>query len=290
MALKQMSPDFFYFAECTSPDPSEMGPIDYKIQREGDAWWLEFIACLHVFELINRNTRQYLGDNVMEHVFSPKNKSMMKHNGWFGEMDHPAPIYEDQKLTRKRILNVWMPNRSHKIIDPTRKGNKLFATIQTAAGNVGHGFRDEIVQGHNPPFSCRSTGELVVINNKPTVMVSNVVTYDWVPYAGFEDAAMVGKPSGKRASIVLENGGEQRIDTTSSDIMIPFSELADDLAETDGKVNVYMESFDNDASIVGVTNDMKNAVIKRKGLYIYAGIDEASVARVKDFYNSFPKR
>lgn len=280
--MTQPKSDFFYFSECTSPSPEEVGEIKYKKESLGSVWWLRFPACLHVFDLINRNVRQYLGDNIMEHVFSPKNKSMMKHNGWWGEMDHPAPLIEGQKLTRKRVMNVWMPNRSHKIIDPRRNGNRLDADIETCSGTeAGRGFANEIIQGHIPPFSCRSTGELQIVNGKPTVIVSNVVTYDWVPYAGFEQAGMEGTPKINGRSVMLESGDEK-----VTNIAIPFSELADDL-EDDGKVGIYMESFDNDAEIVGVTEDNSSAIIKRNGLYVYAGMEQKSVNRAREFYRSF---
>lgn len=280
--MGQNNSDFFYFSEVTSPNPKDVGEVQYKKESLGNVWWLRFPTCLHVFELVNRNTRQYLGDNVMEHIFSPKNKSMMKHNGWWGEMDHPAPIIEGQKLTRKRVLNIWMPNRSHKIIDPIRKGNRLNADIETCSGTeVGRGFANEIIQGHIPPFSCRSTGDLKIINGKPTVIVTSVVTYDWVPYAGFEDAQMEGTAKVQSKPVVLESG-----DQSSRDLMIPFSELAEDL-ENDARVGIYMESFDNDAQLIGVTNDRSSAIIKHDGLYIYAGMEKKSVDRARDFYRSF---
>lgn len=281
----QETPDLFYFAEQTSPDPKDIKSFDYDTKKVGSSWWVEFNACLHLFELMNRNARQYIGDNIMENIFSAKNKAMMAHHGWYGEQDHPFPIYDGQKLTKKRIYSVYMPNRSHKISNPVRKGNKLFADIQTCSGTeAGRGFANEIIQGLIPCFSCRSTGGMQLVNGKPTVITNNIVTYDWVLYPGFDGAEMVTNPVGKQASLMLESG-DGYADTITKDCAIPLSALGEELIEKDGRLNAYMESFDGNAKLVGVSND--KAIIKSGGLYIYAGINENSVEKVRDFYRSF---
>lgn len=282
---EQESADFFYFAEQTSPDAEDVKSFDFSTKKAGSTWWLEFNACTHLFETMNRNVRQYLGDNIMEMIFSDKNKSLMAHNGWYGEMDHPSPLKEGEKLTRKRVRSIYMPNRSHKLMNPVRKGNKCFMDIQTCSGTeAGRGFANEIIQGLIPCFSCRSTGDLKIVNNKPTVIANNVVTYDWVLYPGFDGAEMVGSVKGKQNSVVLESGDDE-VKKYMGDLAIPFSELADDLVEGDGKVNTYMESFGNDSKLVGVSGN--DAVIKSDNLYIYAGLNKDSVDKVRDFYSSF---
>lgn len=282
---EQEKPDFFYFAEQTSPDAEDIKSFHYDTKKEGSVWWVEFQACVHLFEIMNRNARQYLGDNIMEMIFSDKNKSLMAHNGWYGEQDHPAPLKEGEKLTRKRVRSIWMPNRSHKLSNPVRKGNKCFMDIQTCSGTkAGRGFANEIIQGLIPQFSCRSTGELKIVNRKPTVIANNVITYDWVLYPGFDGAQMISSPKVKQNTIITESADED-VKKFMGDLAIPFSELADDLAEGDGKVAAYMESFGSDAKIVGVAEN--DAVIKSDNLYIYAGLNKDSVDKVRDFFGSF---
>lgn len=281
---EQEKPDFFYFAEQTSPDASDIKSFDFTTKKAGSTWWLEFPACVHLFEVMNRNTRQYLGDNIMEMIFSDKNKALMAHNGWYGEMDHPAPLKEGETLTKKRVRSIYMPNRSHKLKNPVRKGNACYMDIETCSGTeAGRGFANEIVQGLIPCFSCRSTGDLKIIKCKPTVIANNVVTYDWVLYPGFDGAEMKGTPKGKQNSVVFESADETS--KFMGDLAIPFTELADDLAEGDGKVATYMEAFGDDAKIVGVSGN--DAIIKSDSLYVYAGLNRDSVDKVRDFYNSF---
>ena len=83
---------------------------------------------------------------------------------------------------------------------------------------------------------------------------------------------------------LLESGYDE-VKKYMGDLAIPFSELADDLVEGDGKVNTYMEAFGNDAKLVGVSGN--DAVIKSDNLYIYAGLNKDSVDKVRDFYSSF---
>lgn len=282
---EQEQPDFFYFAEQTSPDAADIKSFDYTTQRAGSTWWLKFPACVHLFETMNRNTRQYLGDNIMEMIFSDKNKALMAHNGWYGEMDHPSPMKEGETLTKKRVRSIWMPNRSHKLMNPVRKGNKCYMDIETCSGTeAGRGFANEIIQGLIPCFSCRSTGDLKIVNCKPTVIANNVITYDWVLYPGFEGAEM-SSPAVVKSNTVMTESADSDVQKFMGDLAIPFSELADDLAEGDGKVATYMEAFGDDAKIVGVSGN--DAIIRSDSLYIYAGLNKSSVDKVRDFYSSF---
>lgn len=281
---EQEKPDFFYFAEQTSPNAEDVKSFDYSTKKNGSAWWLEFQACVHLFEIMNRNTRQYLGDNIMEMIFSDKNKSLMAHNGWYGEQDHPSPLKEGEKLTRKRVRSIYMPNRSHKLNNPVRKGNACYMDIQTCSGTeAGRGFANEIIQGLIPQFSCRSTGELKIVNRKPTVIANNVITYDWVLYPGFDGAQMTSSPKTKQNTIMTESADDTQ--SYMGDLAIPFSEFADDLAEGDENVQTYMEAFGPDAKIVGANKS--EAVIKSDNMYVYAGLNKDSVDKVRDFYSSF---
>jgi hypothetical protein len=276
--------DFFYFCEETSKvDPKTFDFV--KKPGEAGTWWLEFRADLHFFDVINRNVRGYLCDNVRERVFSPKNKDLMERNAWFGENDHPFQTYENQPLTRKRIEKVVWEKRSHKIQDPVFTPEKLNAKISTCSGTeVGRGFANDIIQGLIPAFSCRSCGELQIINSKPTVIISKLITYDNVPFAGFEGAKQTTPVKAKGSKIMLESGEEKVLD-----IKIPYKDLLDDLTKDDEKAYAYMESADGDVALEGVTDDGRVHLVNG-GLHIYAGLNKQSVGMVRDFYRSFGRK
>ena len=283
--MAEQADALFYFSEQTSPKDMK---IDYEIKHgPGEDWWVEFDACLHVFELMNRNTRQYLGDNIMDCLNLDKIQSQLASDDWFGEMDHPYPSIDGQKLSEKRVRTIELSRRSHKIRNPHREGDKLYAHILSAGNDVGKGFANEIIRGMIPSFSCRCFGQMKLINGKPTIIVRLVVTYDWVLYAGFADAKMVGNPTTKTGSIPVTESAED----SNGDLAIPFSELAHDISEKDGSVSAFLESYDMDGSdIIGVTNDYKSAILSPdRDHYIYAKMNPNTVNRVKDFYRSFGK-
>ena len=275
----------FYFAEQTSPGDIPISNLDRKT-GPGNEWWLEFDACLHVFEFMNRNTRQYLGDNIMECLGSDKIQSELRADDWFGEMDHPYPHIDGQKLSEKRIRTIELSRRSHKIRNPRREGDKLYGHIVTAGTDVGKGFAGEIIRGMIPQFSCRCFGQMRLINGKPTIVVRLVVCYDWVLYPGFESAKMVSKPTVSTGASFTESGSDF---AEGMDIAIPFSELAHDISEKDGSVSAFLESFDmDDSNIIGITNDHKQAILSPdRDHYIYANMNPTTVSRVRDFYRSF---
>lgn len=284
MGHKDIQEDFFYFSEETS----HIDPKTFEYRRCGDAvtWWLEYLADMHFFGIMNRNNRGYLHDNIKECVYSPKNVDMMSREAWYGEADHPFQMYEDVKLTRKRVEKVFWANRTHKLTNPVFTPDKLQMTIQTCSGTeVGKGHADDIIQGMIPAYSCRSCGQLKIIRGMPIVLVSKVVTYDSVPFAGFEGANMVGSPKQKSA-VITEEGHDNIVARANRDIQIPYHELLDDLTKDDEKMYAYMESMDGDVAVDGLTGDGK-LHINQKGLHIYAGINKHSLDMVKDFYRSF---
>lgn len=286
--MAEPSNDFFYFAEQTSPDDNPISALDVKKGPGGD-WWVEFDSCLHLFEFMNRNTRQYLGDNIMECLALDKIQSMIANDDWFGEMDHPYPAKKGEELSEKRIRTIELDRRSHKISKYWREGSKLFGHIKSAGGEAGKGFANEIIRGMTPCFSCRCFGVMRLINRKPTIVVRMVVTYDWVLYPGFADAKMIGAPTAKANVLPFTESAGDGIVVASQDIAIPFSELALDIAAKDGGIAAYMESFDCDSSaITGITKDGTKAIISPdKDHYIYAKMDKSTIDMCRDFYNSF---
>lgn len=284
MAKQELDADYFYFCEETSQiDPKT---FDYKKRSEAGTWWLVFPARVHYFDIINRNNRGYLRKNVEEFFFSPKNVDLMNHNRWFGEADHPFDMYETLKLTRKRVEKVYWPNRTHKLTKPNFTDSYLDLVIETCSGTeVGRGMANDIIQGMIPGFSCRSCGQLQIINAKPIVMISKLITYDTVPFSGFENADAIAAPTAKSKTIVTEEGHEAR---SHRDVMIPVKDLLDDLAKVDEKVYAYMEAADGDITGGNLTADGK-LHLNNNGLHIYAGVDQYSLGMVKDFYRSFRK-
>ena len=287
LTKKPPEKNFYYIGEQTSPDPSDVKNFNVKTYTEAGVNWIEFEACLHMFELLGRNVRQYLGDNIWSLICKDdKIQSCLKRNGWYGEQNHPWAIFEGQKLTRKRVENVDPDRRSHKILLPRREKNELWANIQNASGSVfGDGFRKEIIQGLIPVFSCRCFGELVMHGGKPTVLCGKVTTYDWVFYPGFEGASMKkGTERMKHASVPFAESAE-----TESGILIAVSDIIDDIAEKDGNTAQFLEFHELDTdSVVGVTQDKKHSIVKiDKNSYVYPAMSEESVSMVHDFYRSF---
>lgn len=275
--------ELFYICEQTSPENPE--PVNYKRHNEGDVWWLEFLACIHEFGIMGLNGRGYLEDNCVQNVFSPKNKYRMAHNGWFGEQDHPWPHKEGEKLTRKRITSIFWPNRSHCVINPYARNGKLYATIQTTpATEAGRGMALDMVRGMIPSFSARTIGYQQLIKGKPYIITTIIATYDLVDYPAFGEADAKSNPVAKSAGIPFAESAENGLANA-----IPLTEIINDVAESDGKVNSYMEAYDMDVpNVVGFTDDHESMIVSPKSdRYIYVGLNKRSVDMVRDFYRSF---
>lgn len=284
MSTTPNSTDFFYFAEQTSAiDPKK---FDFTTRRRADAWWLEFVAAMHFFEVLNRNNRGYLKDNVQQMLFSPKNTDLMQRNCWYGEEDHPFSMYKDVELSRKRVEKVYWRNRTHMQKNPVFYDDHLDMTVATCCStDPGRGLAEDIIQGMIPNFSCRCCGQMEIIKAMPIVLISKLITYDFVPFAGFENASMKGNPK-LQSSVITESAEEIHGSPLNHDVCIPVKSLLDDLCKGDDKVYYYMEAADGDLCLEGLSTDEK-LMISQGGLHIYAGINKHSVDMVKDFYRSF---
>ena len=288
---KKAPQSYFYFAERTSPQDNKIEPV---VKKQGDIWWVEFDTCLHEFDVLGVNKRAYKGSNIWFHItHNEKLKSKIRRNDWFGEMDHPWVHFKNQELSPKRILSVYRPNRSHKILNPTMEGEKrLYGHIQTCCGTeAGRGFANDLIQGLIPTFSCRSTGGIQLINGKPYVIITVLVTYDWVDYPSFEAAEMTSNGiTGRTRSITLTESGDDDIVSSNHICMeIPYEELGNDVMELDDNVKAYMESVDLDKDSFLGFNETGSHIALRVGerSTLYAGISSNTVDRVKDFYRSF---
>ena len=204
------------------------------------------------------------------------------------------------RLTPERIAAIWMPNRSHKILNPTFRGNELNARIQTASGTeAGRGMAAEIIQGLRPSFSCRAMASLENVNNKPTVMVKNLITYDWVLFPSHKTAHMTSpaKIISKAANAVVEASKDivdytenalKRFKKYSESVEIPLGEILERVGVIDPTVSMVMESFELDASLLqGFTEDNSQAIIRDDSNLLFVNMNPSTKREVTDFLSSF---
>lgn len=283
---------FMYIAEQTTPDDYPIKNLE--VTNKHGVFFVSFDSCLHSFDVINRNNRQYLKDNIKENLQTERIQSMLSDNAWYGEMDHPLQTYQNQPLTPERINTILMERRSHKIMNPSFDGNLLCAHIETASGTeAGKGFASEIIQGLNPAFSCRAIAGLQLIDGKPTVIVRKVITYDWVLYPSHKEAHAISKPEGvvKAIGTVTESVKEtvkEKVKIVSQDILIPLKEILENVGHRDPNTQLIMESFDlSQEDMVGFTPDHTHMMIKDGTNTIYSKISKESVDEVNDFFSSF---
>ena len=277
---------FVYLCESADTPLTKVG--DLKIYNDNNIFFVEFDSVLQSFGVENRNHRYYTAENVWQAIQSPKIQDLLSHDSWFGEQNHPTQTFTDAKLTPERIRDVWMPNRSHKIMKPRIDGNLLKARIQTDAGtDAGIGFAKTIIQGMVPRFSCRSIATLRQINGRPTVVIRLLVTYDWVFYPSHCEAEMIGqlqKPMMESASGIVTPADPS---VTPDDIMIPLHEILDLVGNKDTNTEILLESFDLDIKdLVGFDDTHEHAIIKDHDNMIYAKISPETKHKVDDFYLS----
>lgn len=284
-----------YIAEQTSPDENTVKNL--KCTDKANSFFVEFDTILQSFSKLNRNKRMYLANNIGENLKTPRIQSMLRTNGWYGEQDHPLQITEDGKLTPERVKTIYMPNRSHKIINPTVDGNLLRAKIETASGTeAGRGMAMEIIQGLIPCFSCRAIASLTNTNGMPTVWVRMLVTYDWVLFPSHEEAEMQGAPVAKSRSLgtITEKAQDtigsalKRFKKFSETVTVPLHEIIEYTGKHDTNTQIILESFGLDESnMVGFDKEFNHAVIKNDDNYIYANISPRTKSEVMDFLSSF---
>lgn len=267
---------------------SDSGVKNLDRKNIANLYYIIFDTNLQDFDVENRNHRFYEASNIMECIRSEKIQAMLRANGWFGEFDHPAPEKAGEKLSPERIQNVPPAMRAFKIMNPVLRGNILTAKIQSAAGQVGEGFRDEVLMGWIPQFSCRAIAHMISKHGKPYVQVKRLITYDapWYPSHAIAHATtkpqIVSKPITESASFL--ESAQDRI----QDIMIPLKEILTDIGKTDVNASMILESFDLSLDdLAGFSEDKKQMIIRDEDNMIYTNISPQSVKRVHEFYNSF---
>lgn len=298
MPIPQNPIGWVYIAEETSP--SENTVINLRTTNDNGILFAEFDTCLQTFEEINRNKRQYLSKNLQDAMKSERITTLLRDNAWYGEMDHPTQQFQNSPLTPERIAAIWMPNRSHKILNPVFRGNELNARIQTASGTeAGRGMAAEIIQGLRPSFSCRAMASLENVNNKPTVMVKNLITYDWVLFPSHKTAHMKSpaKFVNKVADAVAEasqnivdytENALKRFKKYSESVEIPLGEILERVGVIDPTVSMVMESFELDSSLLqGFTEDNSQAIIRDDTNLLFVNMKPSTKREVNDFLASF---
>lgn len=254
-----------YIQEQTSYPEDYMTEFGYEIHNRGNRFYLTFPAILQSFDVLNRNRRMYLVDNIMDRIFNDEEiQDMIRRNCWWGEIDHPNSIYVGQNLTKLRIATPDMTRTSHYIRSPKLNGNLLEANIQTDSSNEhGMNMAIKIVDGKIiPAFSVRVFGELQNRNGQPVVFVRKLITYDFVGYPSHKEAV------GKLNQPLMES----TISTTekySGSKIIQFDELAKLAANNSKDVEWLCESFSLDIdSVIGV-NDSGDSVVIRENQNLY---------------------
>lgn len=288
-----------YIAEETSPIENTVTNLRYT-DRNG-VTYAEFDTCLQTFSEMNRNRRQYLSDNISNMISkSERIQTMLRDNAWFGEMDHPTQQFQNSPLTPERISAIWMPNRSHKILNPEIRGNELSARIQTSSGTeAGRGMASEIIQGLIPSFSCRAMASLENMNGKPTVIVKNLITYDWVLFPSHASAHMKGsakivdKPI-RAVEEAAQNIAEytknalKRFKKYSENVEIPLGEILERVGVVDPTVSMVLESFELDKSLIeGFTENANQAIIRDGDNRLYVNMKPSTKKEVYDFLSSY---
>ena len=74
--------------------------IGSKRQLESDTV-ARFDTTLQSFDVMNRNGRMYLGDNVWQAIQTEENQTLIRGNRWFGEQDHPFNTTESAPIILK---------------------------------------------------------------------------------------------------------------------------------------------------------------------------------------------
>ena len=247
---------------------------------------VEFDTILHTFGDINRNQRSYLSDNVWENIVrSDRIQSEIADNSWFGEMDHPMQKFKNMELTPERLRSIDMTNRSHIIMNPRIVGDTLQAHIRTSCGtDAGVGMAKEIIGNKlKPAFSCRAIANLKLINNKPTVLIKSLITYDWVLYPSHARAHITSAPN-----VFRESANESPEEITSQDVMIPLREILEYAGYRDINMNTIMENFDlHMEDVIGFDKPRENFMVRDKNNVLYINMRPETKKVVDDFFASF---
>lgn len=191
-------------------------------------------------------------------------------------------LSKNDPLTPERIQAIYMPNRSHLITNPRIVGDTLQAHICTACGTeAGEGMAKEIIGNKlKPAFSCRAIANMKLINNKPTVIVKRVITYDWVLFPSHARAHITSAPE-----VYRESGDFNPI--SSQDVMIPLMEILEMAGKKDPNLNMVMESFNLTLeNVVDISNDHNFFMVRDKDNMLYVNMHPQTKKDVDEYFSS----
>lgn len=278
---------YCYIQEQTSTPEDYNGGFGYEVHDKGNRFYITFPAILQSFNVLNRNHRIYMMDNIWNLICTDDYiQSMLRQNSWCGEIDHPSAQKIGEELTMQRIANPDLKLTSHFIRTPRCNGNLLEANIQTDSSNEnGMNMAIKIVDGKIIPcFSARVLGALKNAGGKPIVNVRKLITYDWVLYPSHREAlAKITQPLMESVSNVVNTMGAK---------VIFLKELAKMAANSSKETEWLCESFGLSIDdIVGITST-GNSLVITEGSNVYVQpirdkqIRSKTQSCVKDWLNS----
>ena len=259
---------FCYIQEQTS-FPEDYKNFGYEYHDMGSRFFLTFPAVLQSFGVQNRNRREYEADNIWNCIQNDEYiQTMLKQNSWMGEIDHPAPENEGEKLTMNRIANPDLKKTSHYVRSPRLVGNLLEANIQTDSSNQhGMNMAIKIVDGKIVPcFSARVLGEARNKGSRVIVFVRKLICYDWVLYPSHAEAmGKLNQPLMESVQRVVDKAAAY-----AGAKVIFLKELAQMAANNSRETQLLCESFGLTIDdVVGITSTGNSVVIQENATNVY---------------------
>ena len=292
MTIMNLDPNlgFVYIAEQTSPDENVVKNMDV-INMGNNVFFVKFRTCAHSFDVMNRNTRMYEADNVMDCINSERIQHYLSHGGWYGEMDHPTPFLKNEPLSPDRINLIYMKNTSHRFLNPKVEGNLLMTDVETDAGtDAGMNLAKKMVQGFIPCFSCRAIASLMNKNGRPVVACRKIICYDWVLFQSHREAEQDTSVKNTFVNKIANatNVITEKVKKGAEDILVPLKEILESVGRTDINTQVVMEAFDlSNEDLVGFTPNHKQVLIRDENNMIYCNLDPMTRNKVNDYIRSF---
>lgn len=283
--MKQLTDGLCYISEQTS-FPEDYENFGYTV-REGSNGFpiVDFESILQSFGVLNRNGRNYQQDNVWTMVQTdPYVTDQRKRNCWQGEEDHPSPMIDGQKLPITRLTATDLGRASHYIRNPRCEGNKLRAHIQTDNGTeCGRNMAVKIIDGKIVPgFSARVFGNMTNVEGKPTIILTRLITYDWVNYPSHSDAlAELNQP-------LMESANQTKhFQETFGGTLVTFDELREMLRSNSDEMKLLCESFHIDESnIIGMCGD--SAVVQENAnIFVQPLTDKRILSKSKNMISEW---
>ena len=235
-------------------------------------------ATLQSCNVLNRNGREYLLEDVRGGVSAPKIQELMARKQWFGEADHPDIAGLEKGAAMRRHMRVDAANRSHRIMSVDYKGNLVKGIVRTAPTVRGKEMRDLILdrEGMEAAFSLRASGP--VKQTSRGLLVGSpltIVTYDWVVHPSHDDAY--------QDHILTENITTSGIATSSKGYCMPLTENNNDAlkfaVEESSNYKLVASELGLDLSNMTLSND--NTTIIAEAVDPYAQSDGITTSKKK---------